>query len=517
MQHSNRRQFLRTTSALVGTTAASAWMGNLATLGQAAAQAASTTDYKALVCIYLGGGNDAHNTVVPTDPQSWRCYSATRDPAVMAQLTDTPVPTGITSIALDQAALLNINHLDAKGLNTGRTFGLHPQLKQIQQLYNQGNAAIVANIGPLIQPTSKADLIDSTYPVPAKLYSHNDQTATWQSFGLEGATVGGWGGRLMDSLVSRNANPTFSCVGVNAQAVWLSGAQTSPYLLGTGGFHVMGGSDGNIMGSSALFKAVRTVASQSTRGDTLAQDYMRTVNRALDSEAALTSGLPNAAQAPWGTPGTTAGTDPLLQYTDPNDGLRYFNPLAQQLQVVARMIAARNQGPIGARRQVFMVNLGGFDTHSDLLKQHGSLMAKLDHAVAYFMRCLSQMPGGDVRSQVTSFTASEFGRGLANNGDGADHGWGGHHFVIGGSVKGGDIYGMFPKFMAFDGDGGFFSDQLLQRGVLLPTLSVDHLVYTLGKWMGVPEVDLVGRTPGTGIAPNITNFDQTEWDLGCMA
>lgn len=511
----HRRQFLRATTALASSTATGAWMANLASLGQASAQASAVSDYKALVCIFLGGGNDAHNTVVPIDPQSWRCYSATRDPAVIAQLNGTTPQAGVTSIALSQAALLNINHRNAQGLNTGRSFGLHPQLKQIQQIYNQSGAAIVANIGPLIQPTSKADLNDPAYPLPSGLYSHNDQTATWQSLGREGTTAGGWGGRIMDSLVSRNVNPTFSCVGINSQAVWLSGTRSSPYLLGTGGVYKMGGHDGAVFGSTAVYDAVRRTASVATRGEPLVADYLATASRALSSEAAL-SALPPPTQAPWGTPGTTSATDPLLQYTEPSDGNRYLNPLALQLQVVARMIAARNQSAIGAHRQVFMVNLGGFDTHSDQLKQHASQLAKLDHAVGYFNQCLAQMSGGDVRPQVTTFTASEFGRGLVNNGDGTDHGWGGHHFVIGGAVRGGDVYGMYPKFLAFDGEGGFFSEDLLQSGVLLPSLSVDHLIYTLGKWMGVSEADLVGTSSGAGIAANLQNFDPSTWDIGCM-
>ncbi len=515
MKHPHRRHFLQQAAKATALGTSGAWLTNLASVQQAAAQTAST-DYKALVCVFLAGGNDGHNTVIPIDTTSWRCYSATRDPKVMAQVNGTTPADNTTSIALSQASLLKINHLNTKGLNTGRSFALHPQLKRIQQLYTQGNGAIVANIGPLIQPTTKVDLFDQTFEVPRKLYSHNDQTSTWQSFGPEGMT-GGWGGRLMDSLASRNVNPTFSSIGVNATSVWLNGQQVMPYLLGTGGFHVMGGSGGAVFGSAALFKAVRTAASTSSREDVLVKDYARTTRRALDSETALSQGLPLQNQVPWGTASASSSTtDPLLQYTEPADGKTYLNPLAAQLQVVARMIAARNAGAIGASRQVFMVTLGGFDTHSDQLRQHASQLAKLDHAIDYFQKCLTQMPGGDMRSQVTTFTASEFGRALVNNGDGSDHGWGGHHFVFGGAVKGGEVYGKYPQFMAFDGDGEFFSDQLLRGGVLLPGLSVDQLVYTLGKWMGVSESALVGATPGTGLAPHIANFEAASRNIGFM-
>jgi uncharacterized protein (DUF1501 family) len=510
-----RRQFLRQSAATAAMGTSGAWLANLSAITQATAQSTAATDYKALVCIFLAGGNDAHNTVIPTDTTSWRCYTGTRDPKVLAQLNGVSVPANTTSIALDQASLLKIGHLNAKGLNTGRTFALHPQLKRIQALYTQSSAAIIANIGPLVQPTTKFDLMDSTFEVPSKLYSHNDQSSTWQSFGPEGMT-GGWGGLMMDRLVSRNTNPTFSAIGLNTPSVWLNGQKVMPYLLGTGGFHVMGGDTGAVFGSTALFKAVRNAAATSSRPDAIVADYKRTANRALDSEAALSQNLPASPLAPWGTPGTTSATDPLLKYTEPSDSKTYLNPLAAQLQVVARMIAARNGSAIGARRQVFMVTLGGFDTHSAQLTQHASLLAKLDHAVDYFQKCLTQMPGGDMRSQVTTFTASEFGRTLTNNGDGTDHGWGGHHFVVGGAVKGGEVYGKYPQFMAFDGDGGFFSDQLLRGGALLPGQSVDQLVYTLGKWMGVAEVDLVGTTPGAGIAPHIGNFDAVDRDIGFM-
>jgi uncharacterized protein (DUF1501 family) len=519
MSTTPRRAFLRQLSALGATGSSAAWLANMSAVQQASAQSTASTDYRALVCIFMSGGNDAHNTVVPTDALSWPCYSATRDPAVMASVTGITPSATMTSIALPQSSLLKINHLNAKGLNTGRTFGLHPQLKRIQALYTAGKAAIVANVGPLVQPVTKGayTALPNT-PLPRGLFSHNDQTSTWQSFGPEGRT-GGWGGQMMDKLSSRNTNPTFSSVGINANAVWLNGTNVAPYMLGTGGFQVMGGSTGTVYGNASLYSAMRQVASTSGRTNDLVSDYLRVGQRALSSEAALVQGLPSATTAPWGTPGSaTAAADPLLQYTEPADGKAYLNPLAAQLQMVARMIAARNIGLIGAHRQVFMVQLGGFDTHSSLMTTHASLMAKLDHAVSYFQTCLAGMPGGDLSSQVTTFTGSEFGRALINNGDGCDHGWGGHHFVIGGGVKGAEIHGHYPDFGVFDlNEATFFSDQLLDTsGALLPEISVDQYVYTLGKWMGVSEADLIGSSPGLGIAPNIQNFDSAKRDIGFM-
>jgi uncharacterized protein (DUF1501 family) len=518
MKRPDRRAFLRQTSLLTAAGGSGAWLGGLTALGQASAQSSSSSDYRALVCIFLQGGNDGHNTVVPTDAVSWRCYSATRDPKVMAQYSSAGVPDSAASIALDQAALLKISHRNAKGLNTDRTFGLHPQLKKIQQFYTQGSAAVVANVGPLIKPITKTEMaIDPDAQLPPKLRSHNDQAAMWQSFGTEGSTVG-WGGQLMEKLAFRNVNQALGSVGVGSNSVWLNGEKVMPYLMSNNGLNVMGGDTGKIFGSTQVYFAARLVASTSGRSDTLVKDYVQAARRTLTSEAVVRQSMPAQQLAPWGTPGIlNAGNDPLLNYVDPLTNGQMYNPLAHQLQAVARMIAARNHSVVSARRQVFMVQLGGFDTHSDQVRQHARLMARLDHAVDFFQKCLTSMPGGDIRSQVTTFTASEFGRSLVSNGDGTDHGWGNHHFVIGGGVKGGEIYGRYPEFMAFDGNGGFFSEQLLQGGVLLPELSVDQMVYTLGKWMGISEVDLAGTTPGKGICPNIGHFPAGERDIGFMA
>ncbi|MEY2843759.1 MAG: hypothetical protein RI920_1796 [Pseudomonadota bacterium] len=509
---SNRRQFLRHGAALGGI-AASPWALNLSQLGTATAQT-TATDYKALVCIFLAGGNDAHNTVIPTDAVSWRCYAGTRDPVLRAQLAmTTPDASAATSsLALPQSAILPITHLNKAGQNFGRTFALHPQLKQVKQLYASGKAAIVANVGPLIAPTDKdVDLPDPLFPLPRKLYSHNDQTSTWQSFQTEGAT-GGWGGRFMDSLGSLNGNSTFSSIGVGSPSVWLAGNSVTPYQIGTTGVFTLGGESGSIMGSSALYQGVRSAAALADASDPFAQDYARVVTRALSSETILKAAMPSATMAPWGTPGAASqAADPLLKYVSPATGLSTFNPLAAQLQLVARMLAARNNSRIGAKRQVFMVNLGSFDTHSAQLTNHAELLAKLDHAIGYFYNLLGTMPDGtNMRSQVTTFTASEFGRALVNNGDGTDHGWGGHHFVIGDAVKGTDVYGAYPQFDVFDGVGGFYGKDLLQGGVLLPRIALDQYVYTLGKWMGVSDTNLQAS------CPNLQNFEPATHNIGFM-
>jgi uncharacterized protein (DUF1501 family) len=524
MNTRNRRSFLKQASVLSAAGIATPWALNLASMGVASAQSTTATDYKALVCIFLAGGNDAYNTVMATDPASWYYYSAARDPNFAAEANgETPsASASLASIALKSEDVLSITVNDTLGYNADRNFkdfALHPQLKRIRAMYGDGKAAIVANVGPLLLPTNKIDLTSNVFPLPKNLMSHNDQQSTWQTFSTEGA-VEGWGGLIMDNLMSRNSTATFSSIGINNGMVWLAGSQVTPYQLSTSGLYRMGG-EGSTFGSSAVFDAVRKIAATPTRPDVLAQDYTATVQRALSVEATLLSSLPAANKAPWGTPSAaTVVSDPLLKYTNPNTNQSVHNPLAAQLQLVARMIAARNEAAIGAKRQVFMVNLAGFDTHSDQMTAHNDLMAKLDHAVAYFYDTLAQMPGGqDMRSNVTSFTASEFGRSLNNNGDGTDHGWGGHHFVFGGGVKGGDMYGRFPIITPYDEDSKtyFSNDMVFGGGALLPSVSLDQMVYTLARWMDVSVSALTGAGGAPAITPNIGNFDVSTRDLGFMA
>jgi uncharacterized protein (DUF1501 family) len=213
---------------------------------------------------------------------------------------------------------------------------------------------------------------------------------------------------------------------------------------------------------------------------------------------------------PWGTSGTASvWTDPLLKYTTTTGG-QATNTVALQLQMIARIIDANRQGGFGIRRQVFMVNLGSFDTHASQNTEHNERMLQLDHALAYFDSVLGAMPGGDMRSQVTTFTASDFGRSFTNNGDGTDHGWGGHHLIMGGAVQGGEVYGSFPQYSTADANGVFSSPDQLGNGALLPTTSVDQYAYTLGKWMGVTATDL------GSILPNLHNFNSSAYDLGFM-
>jgi len=528
MKSIDRREFLRVSSAMSGMGVAAPLALNLTAMGSASAQTA--TGYKALVCIFLYGGNDGYNTVLATDTSSWTNYATMRNPkvrnpsstgesiALLAQgvAADSSKPWGSNERLGGVLSIANANRLS---LNTGRQFALHPVLTNTKSLYTAGRLAVVPNIGPLIRPTSKDQFALASHPKPAKLFSHNDQQSTWQSFSPEGSTAG-WGGRIADMLMSANGKSTFTSVGVGSTAVWLSGKTALQFQINTNGVYRMGGG-GPAFGSQAVYDAMLNIVKQPGRDSMLARDYVKVNTRSLEAESTLQTALPAMMQEPWGTAtATSQSADSKLQYISPNSGAYTTNPLAVQLQGVARMIAARTNSGISANRQVFFVNLSGFDTHSTQLSSQAELLARLDHALGYFEAVLRNMPGGvDMSSNVTTFTASDFGRTFTNNNGGSDHGWGSHHFVMGGAVNGGDVYGHFPVYGVNNSSGVFDSPNQIVNGVMLPEYSVEQLSYTLGSWMGVSDTDLTGTAaaPKSGILPNLRSyFNASDWSLKFM-
>ena len=499
----SRRDFLRRAGAFSACGVAAPLALNLAALGSAGAQ--SATDYKALVCIFLYGGNDAFNMVLPTDGPSWSAYLAARD-----QRPDTIAlrPPGTPAVATAGAGtpdrlggVLPIAPTHAQG----RSFALHPALGALRDLFDARRLAVVANVGPLLQPMSKAQYRDERSPRPAKLFSHNDQVSTWQAGAPEGATVG-WGGRMGDLLASANARAVFTSISAASNAVWLSGREVTQYQVSPRGAIRIGGSGDTLFGSDVALRKLHAVMRNARSAHPLERDHAAVVGRSIDAEALLASALPAANAAPYGTPGLASGSaDPLLQYADPLSGGRTTNPLAQQLQVVARMIGARIA--LGQRRQVFLVSLGNFDTHSGQNRTMTENMARLAHGLAYFDAALAAL---GVADSVTTFTASDFGRSFTSNGDGTDHGWGAHHFVHGGAVRGGDVYGRFPALGRDDGRGDFTSADQLGNGVLLPSVSIDQYAATLARWFGVSASQTLE------VFPRLANFDASTRDLGFM-
>lgn len=475
-QDPSRRLFLKQAASLSVLGAGAPLALNLAAMGTAAAQTAD--DYKALVCIFLAGGNDAYNTVLATDAASWSAYTATRN--------QQPSPIALAS---NQVLALQ----PARALSGGRSLALHPQLTGVQSLFNQQRrVAIVSNVGPLIEPLSKEEYLRQYKRQPAKLFSHNDQASTWQALAPEG-TSQGWGGRLADLVASGNGNSLFTAISAGGNAVWVSGKTVKQYQLQADRVPKLGVSlqaDGveRLFGSAQAAQALQRIAGGTRSGHRFEADLSESAKRSIAAERVLGSALPSASDAPYGPTN-------LLYYRRP-DGASELNPLAQQLQVVARTMGARNS--LGMKRQVFFVSLGGFDTHDNQLERHAILMARLNHAMVYFNNVVSGM---GLDNNVTTFTASDFGRSFTSNGDGTDHGWGGHHFVMGGAVQGGTVAGDLPLYSVKNSNNNLFdgSPDQLANGALLPQVSVEQYGAALGTWFGA----------GSGLStvfPNLSNF-----------
>lgn len=463
----SRRRFLRTGALLAPLAQAAPFALNLAAMGEAAAQSAA--DYKALVCVFMFGGNDASNMVLATDPDSWSAYQALRG-------------TGGSPIALPAPGAANgVLQVSPATAQSGRTFALHPALGDLRDLFANGQAAVVSNVGPLIAPMTKSEYQSGAVPRPPKLFSHNDQQSVWQAYAPEGARVG-WGGRMGDLLATMNGLPTFTCISTGGNAVWLAGEQTIPYRVGSNGATAIGGIQGNLFGSSTAAALFREIVTQDSP-QYLERAHASVVRRALDAQATINGSMIDAAS---------------LEAV-PNRPTGGRNNLAAQLNTVARIIGAR--GALGVRRQVFFVSMGGFDTHGNQLTSHAGLLGELGQALGYFQRLLAD-PSIGAAADVTTFTASDFGRTMASNGDGTDHGWGAHHWVVGQSVRGGDFYGRFPVI-------GSDTPDDVGRGRLLPGVSVDQYGATLASWFGVG--------PGllADVFPNLSNFGSSQ-NLGFM-
>jgi uncharacterized protein (DUF1501 family) len=343
---------------------------------------------------------------------------------------------------------------------------LAPQLTGLKTLFDAGRLGVMLNVGPLAVPTTLAQYTAKSVPLPPKLFSHNDQQSVWQSSLAEGATSG-WGGRLGDLFLSQNSTSTFTCMNVSGNAVFMSGQQAVQYQVSGTGPVKLRATTGSSFGSSAVSQALQTLT-QAGSSHWLEAEHTRVMKRAVQAEAQLSAGLA----------GTAALTTPFNS----------ANTLATQLQMVARTIAAR--GSLGTKRQVFFVSLGGFDLHDYLLDQHPGLLSTVSEALSSFYAATEEL---GVANQVTTFTASDFGRTVTSNGDGSDHGWGAHHFVLGGAVAGQRFYGSLPA-MAVNGPDD------VGQGRLLPTTSVDQLGAALATWYGVPTSEL------PLVFPNIGNF-----------
>jgi uncharacterized protein (DUF1501 family) len=450
----SRRAFLQRASALSVAGAATPWVLNLAALGEAAAATAS--DYKALVCVFLYGGNDYANTLIPYDTANYTAYQAMRPPLAYAQ-------TALAATVLTPSV----------ALPSGRQYALAPELAPLLPMFTANKLGVMLNIGTLVGPTTKDQYTKGSVPLPPKLFSHNDQQSVWQSSAPEGATSG-WGGRIGDLYAAGNGNATFTCVNVSGNAVFLSGKTAVQYQVTASGPVALNGAQGTLFGSSACSAALKSLVT-ATRTDVFESEYNRVMARSLDAGNQLSAAL---AAAP-----TIATVFPT------------GNALADQLKLVARMIS--NASAIGAKRQVFFVSIGGFDNHDGLNAIHPGLLSTVAGAMSAFYNATVEL---GVANQVTAFTASDFGRTATGN-DGSDHGWGSMHFMLGGAVNGGRFYGTAPA-VANNGPDD------VGQGRLLPSTSVDQYAATLGSWFGISNTDLLT------VLPNLVNWNSSQRNLG---
>jgi uncharacterized protein (DUF1501 family) len=430
---------------------------NLAAIGEAAAFDA--TDYKALVCIFLYGGNDYANTVVPYDPANYALYHQIRAGG------GGEAAGGIALARADLAATA-LTPNGGPALTDDLQYALAPDLSGLKSLFDAGKLAVQLNVGPLIQPTTIQQYLSTNRdanPLPPKLFSHNDQQSIWQSNGSEGATIG-WGGRLGDIALSSNAgNSLLTCISAAGNAVFVAGRDALQYQISpTGAIRI------NALGGG-LRDAVNAIILRSGTHE-FEKEYVKVTRRSIEMEGIVNGALASV------NPGTAFGSG---------------NPLASQMKIVARLIGARSA--LGLRRQVFFVSLGGFDNHNLLMQDHPRLMQRLGEAMSAFYAATVEL---GVAGQVTTFTASDFGRTLSSNADGSDHGWGAHHFVMGGAVNGGRFYGIAPHV-------SIHTDDQVGQGRLLPSTSIDQFAATLARWFGCAESEL------PGILPNVGNFSNT--------
>ncbi len=468
-----RREFLGSACcAAVGATGLLSALSSLRLMGAVASpgngpqtpsrSGAIAGDYKALVCLFLNGGNDANNLIIPTG-SGYAAYATAR-----------------SNLAIPQDRALAIS----PKTSDGRTWGLHPAVTELHSLFNNGKAALIGNVGTLVYPTTKAQYTARSVPLPPQLFSHSDQQVQWQHSVPDKPTQTGWGGRIADLLNAFNSSEQISMsISLAGKNTFQVGNNVAQYAIGTGGASTLSGSTSSATSLDGIrFRAQKDLFGQAN-ASLLETAFGATTGDAIVSADLLNTVLASSPAIATAFPNTTAGN---------------------QLRMAARLIAA--SPTLGLKRQVFFVQLGGWDTHAAQLANaapttgaHAGLLDQISKAVDAFYKATVEL---GVANQVTTFTASDFGRTYIPNAGGTDHGWGNHQLIMGGAVQGGDIYGTMPSLTvgAHDDTG---------RGRWIPSTSVDEYSATLARWFGVSDTNL------PVVLPNLGRFAKP--NLGFMA
>jgi len=447
----SRRNFIRKTScAALGSTTLISTLTNLKFLNAAAISNSATQgdDYKALVCLLLTGGNDSFNMLIPREEGRYAQYADAR-----------------SQVAIPRDSLLGL---------TGTDYGLHPAMSGIQGLYDSGDLSFISNIGTLIAPIDKPEALTNETSLPLGLFSHSDQVQQWQTSVPNSRASVGWGGRIADMMNSQNTNPNISMnVSLSGTNIFQTGTSSVEYSIdrNEGAVGILGYQD------AWRFMALRNQAIDNIvdahYDDVFKKTYIDVIKNSRDANLVVSEALSSA---------------PYL------DDLFTDSDLSDSLKMIARMIASRDQ--LGAKRQIFFVEVDGWDNHDNLLEEHQFLLTELSEGMQQFNDALNRI---DAHDCVTTFTSSEFGRTLTYNGEGTDHAWGGNVMVMGGPVRGGQIYGEYP-LLELGGEQELSENAMYSNGIMIPTTSVDEYFAELALWFGVAPSEL------STIFPNIGNF-----------
>jgi uncharacterized protein (DUF1501 family) len=423
-----RRQFIRQAAcAALGTTAITSTIFDLRLINAAAAQG-NFSDYKALVCVFLYGGNDSNNLILPSSGADYTAYAAARQ-----------------NLALAQNTLLAIDPT-----NDSRDFGLHPSCAGLQSLFQSGKMAALCNVGTLVGPVTRSQYLAGSAAVPPQLFSHNDQQVQWQTSVPDQLSKTGWGGRSADLLASVNTGSQISmCISLSGANTFEVGNLVQQYQVSTGGSIGLTGI------SNARLQQIKDIIAL-PHTNLFEKNFAQVTDTAIRNNDLLSAALASVSD-PTGFPATSLGN---------------------QLKMIAKLIAARNS--LSMKRQIFFCSIGGYDTHGEQLNTQAGLLTELSDSLKAFYDSMVTL---GIQDKVTAFTASDFSRTFPSNGIGSDHAWGAHQLVVGGAVQGKKLYGTYPA-LAVNGPDD------TSQGRWIPTTAVDEYSATLAKWFGVTDTNL---------------------------